>query len=148
MHRGLDVVSANYVVSMLRDLANCGKTIICTIHQASASQLEMFNALYILSPAGQCIYRGKPSNLINYLSSVGLQCPLHHNPADYGIFKYFCSKIILYNSIIIISHFILHFLVIEVTSGEYGDHNETLVKYIDNGKSNEWSKDKRIEDGE
>lgn len=85
LFRGLDVVSANYVVSMLRDLANCGKTIICTIHQASASQLEMFNALYILSPTGQCIYRGKPSNLINYLSSVGLQCPLHHNPADYGI---------------------------------------------------------------
>ncbi|XP_025421645.1 ATP-binding cassette sub-family G member 4-like isoform X3 [Sipha flava] len=116
---GLDVVSANYVVSMLRDLANSGKTIICTIHQASASQLEMFNALYILSPSGQCIYRGKSSNLISYLSSIGLQCPLHHNPADY---------------------------VIEVSSGEYGDHNEELVKYIDNGKSNDWSKDKYIED--
>lgn len=83
--RGLDVVSANYVVSMLRDLANCGKTIVCTIHQASASQLEMFNMLYILSPTGQCIYHGKSSNLLSYLSSVGLQCPLHHNPADYGM---------------------------------------------------------------
>lgn len=85
--RGLDVVSANSVVSMLRDLADCGKTIICTIHQASASQLEMFNMLYILSPTGQCIYRGKSSNLISYLSSVGLQCPLHYNPADYGMLK-------------------------------------------------------------
>lgn len=46
------------------------------------------------------------------------------------------------------SHFILRFVVIEVSSGEYGDHNETLVKYIDNGKSNQWSKDKRIEDSE
>ncbi|XP_060838729.1 ATP-binding cassette subfamily G member 4-like isoform X1 [Rhopalosiphum padi] len=115
---GLDVVSANYVVSMLRDLANCGKTIICTIHQASASQLEMFNALYILSPTGQCIYRGQSSSLISYLSSVGLQCPLHHNPADF---------------------------VIEVSSGEYGDHNETLVKYINNGKSNDWNNAKSIE---
>ncbi|VVC39405.1 AAA+ ATPase domain,P-loop containing nucleoside triphosphate hydrolase,ABC transporter, conserved site,ABC [Cinara cedri] len=114
---GLDVVSANYVVSMLKDLANCGKTIICTIHQASALQLEMFNSLYILSPTGQCIYHGKSSNLINYLSSIGLQCPLHHNPADF---------------------------VIEVSCGEYGDHNETLVKYIDNGKSNKWSKENYI----
>lgn len=72
---------------MLKDLSNCGKTIICTIHQASASQLKMFDKLYILSPTGQCIYQGKSSNLINYLSSVGLQCPLHYNPADYGTFK-------------------------------------------------------------
>lgn len=81
------MVSANAMVSMLRDLANCGKTIICTIHQASASQLEMFNTLYILSPTGQCIYRGKSSNLLSYLSSIGLQCPLHYNPADYGMLK-------------------------------------------------------------
>jgi len=72
---------------MLKDLANSGKTIICTIHQASASQLEMFNTLYTLSPTGQCIYHGMSSNLISYLSSIGLQCPLNYNPVDYGIFK-------------------------------------------------------------
>lgn len=33
-----------------------------------------------------------------------------------------------------------------MSSGEYGDHNEELVKYIDNGKSNDWCKDKYIED--
>jgi len=96
------VVSANYVVSMLRDLANCGKTIICTIHQASASQLEMFNALYILSPTGQCIYRGQSSSLISYLSSVGLHCPLHHNPADFSMLNLPVVLVYLtmYNSII------------------------------------------------
>lgn len=70
---------------MLKELAKSGKTIICTIHQASASQLEMFDKLYILAPTGQCIYHGKSSSLISYLSSVGLQCPIHHNPADYGM---------------------------------------------------------------
>lgn len=54
----------------------------------------------------------------------------------------------MYSCTIIKSHFILCFVVIEVSSGEYGDHNDTLVKYIDNGKSNDWSKDKRIEDSE
>jgi len=102
LFRGLDVVSANCVVSMLRDLANCGKTIICTIHQASASQLEMFNALYILSPTGQCIYHGQSSRLISYLSSVGLHCPLHHNPADFGMlnFLFLSIYLILYSNII------------------------------------------------
>lgn len=40
------------------------------------------------------------------------------------------------------------YLVIEVSCGEYGDHNETLVKYIDNGKSNKWSKEKYINESE
>lgn len=103
------MVSANHVVSMLKDLADCGKTIICTIHQASAPQLDMFNMLYVLSPIGQCIYRGNSSNLISYLSSVGLRCPIHHNPADYGLLQIFlvllyvvCIIIIFY----IASHFI------------------------------------------
>lgn len=47
-----------------------------------------------------------------------------------------------------IYNFISCLAVIEITSGEYGDHNEMLVNHIDNGKSNDWSKDKFIEDGE
>lgn len=43
---------------------------------------------------------------------------------------------------------ISYFIVIEVTSGEYGDHNEVLVEYIDNGKSIEWSKDKCSQNSE
>lgn len=32
------------------------------------------------------------------------------------------------------------FTVIEISLGEYGDHADRLVKYIDNGKSMEWIK--------
>lgn len=38
------------------------------------------------------------------------------------------------------------FLVIEISLGEYGDHAEKLVKYIDNGKSIEWLKNTVNED--
>ncbi|XP_050422034.1 ATP-binding cassette sub-family G member 4-like [Adelges cooleyi] len=113
---GLDMASANKVVSVLRDLAKSGRTIICTIHQMTASHLNLFDVLYILSPTGQCIYRGQSSQLLNYLSSIGLHCPLHHNPADY---------------------------VIEVSCGEYGDYIDSLVECADNGKSNSWCEEKQ-----
>lgn len=82
--RGLDIVSANKVVKVMRALADSGKTIICTIHQASAYHLNYFNNMYVLSPFGQCIYNGESSQLVDYFSKLGFQCPLYNNPADYG----------------------------------------------------------------
>lgn len=32
------------------------------------------------------------------------------------------------------------FIVIEISLGEYGEHAEKLVNYINNGKSTEWLK--------
>lgn len=81
---GLDSSSANQVLVTLKDLTVSGRTIVCTIHQASASQLKIFDILYILTPSGQCIYHGMPSNLLNYLAIQGLRCPLYHNTADYS----------------------------------------------------------------
>lgn len=80
----MDSSSANQVLVTLRDLANCGRTIICTIHQASASQLKIFDVLYVLTPSGHCIYHGMTSSLLDYLAVQGLRCPLYHNTADYS----------------------------------------------------------------
>lgn len=85
---GLDSVSANQVLVTLKDLSNSGRTIICTIHQASASQLKIFDMLYVLTPSGHCIYHGMTSNLLDYLAVQGLRCPLYHNTADYSQYNF------------------------------------------------------------
>ena len=33
---------------------------------------------------GECLYQGATHNLVPYLESVKLPCPMYHNPADYG----------------------------------------------------------------
>lgn len=71
---------------MLKLLARQGRTIICTIHQPTASHFQLFDQVYVLAK-GQCVFQGASQQLVPFMSSVGLHCPKHYNPADYGKYK-------------------------------------------------------------
>ncbi|XP_034242718.1 ATP-binding cassette sub-family G member 4 [Thrips palmi] len=108
---GLDSSSTSQCVNLLKLLAMQGRTIVCTIHQPSASLFDQFDHVYVLA-RGRCLYQGATKQIVPYLATIGVPCPLFHNPADF---------------------------VIELACGEHGeDKIDMLVAGTENGKSSRW----------
>lgn len=97
---GLDNVSSLLCVQILKEMAERGHTVICSIHTPSAKIFSHFDMLYMVSK-GRCIYNGPVDDLVNFLSRHNLNCPHYHNPADY---------------------------VSEIAAGDYGDFTDELAK--------------------
>ncbi|KAI0649902.1 pleiotropic drug resistance ABC transporter [Trametes meyenii] len=85
---GLDSQSAWAITSFLRDLADSGQAIVCTIHQPSAELFQVFDRLLLLRKGGQTVYFGdigdRATTLIDYFERNGARkCEAAENPAEY-----------------------------------------------------------------
>ncbi|XP_059225835.1 ATP-binding cassette subfamily G member 4-like [Stomoxys calcitrans] len=107
---GLDEFSSSQCLGILKKLANCGHTVICSLHCPSARQSQMFDKLYVMSQ-GECIYQGGVNRVLSYLEEFDLFCPVTHNPIDF---------------------------IIDVSTKAYGDFQTEMVTKIDNGTISKW----------
>ncbi|XP_026676530.1 protein white [Diaphorina citri] len=81
---GLDSFMAQNVVTVLKNMANKKKTIICTIHQPSSEVYAMFDKILLMAE-GRVAFIGSPAQANEFFSSLGAACPSNYNPADYFI---------------------------------------------------------------
>ena len=85
---GLDSQSSWSIIQLLRKLTEAGQSILCTIHQPSATLFEQFDRLLLLKKGGQTVYFGdigeNSKTLLEYFESHGARkCTKEENPAEY-----------------------------------------------------------------
>ncbi|KAH0486669.1 MAG: hypothetical protein KVP17_003006 [Porospora cf. gigantea B] len=82
---GLDSGMAEVVIQKLKDLADRGHCVACTIHQPSSNLFQKFDDLILLAD-GHIVYAGDTMGVIPWFSEkFGLKCPRTANPADFII---------------------------------------------------------------
>ncbi|KAI0444666.1 P-loop containing nucleoside triphosphate hydrolase protein [Xylaria telfairii] len=80
---GLDAFTANSIMEVLQGLANEGRTLILTIHQARSDLLKSFGNVLLLARGGSPTYSGSTKAMLGYFTGLGYNCPLHTNPTDF-----------------------------------------------------------------
>ncbi|KAI0202926.1 P-loop containing nucleoside triphosphate hydrolase protein [Astrocystis sublimbata] len=82
---GLDAFTANSIMEVLQGLANEGRTLILTVHQARSDLFKSFGNILLLARGGSPTYSGSAKAMLAYFATLGEQCPRHTNPADFAL---------------------------------------------------------------
>ena len=82
---GLDAFTASSIMEVLQGLANEGRTLILTIHQARSDLFKHFGNVLLLSRGGWPVYAGLGKDMLGYFLRNGYECPKHTNPADFAL---------------------------------------------------------------
>mmetsp|Transcript_19538 Transcript_19538/g.32134 ORF Transcript_19538/g.32134 Transcript_19538/m.32134 type:complete len:825 (-) Transcript_19538:38-2512(-) len=79
---GLDAFGSLKLVQVLRNLADDGRTIACTIHQPRADIFNLFDNLLLIK-LGVTMYFGPINGIFPYFESLGVPVDYNVNPADF-----------------------------------------------------------------
>ena len=82
---GLDSFMAESVIKIMKDLAESGCTILCTIHQPSSVLYDMFDKVCLISE-GKIAFFGSHIDALTHFEESGYTCPPYHCPADHFIY--------------------------------------------------------------
>jgi len=82
---GLDSYAAYTLTQSLKDLAQSGVPVLCTVHQPSSEIFNMMDDVIILHD-GDVTYHGPAAKLSAYFDQLGFPCPANFNPADHVMF--------------------------------------------------------------
>jgi ABC-type multidrug transport system ATPase subunit len=81
---GLDSHVASKIIASLRALADGGRTVVCTIHQPSASLFEKFDRLVLLA-RGKTVFSGAREDAARFFASFGKPVPSNWTSAEWFI---------------------------------------------------------------
>ncbi|KAM3081813.1 hypothetical protein ACMFMG_004284 [Clarireedia jacksonii] len=82
---GLDAFTAKSIMEVLQGLANEGRTLILTVHQARSDIFEHFGNVLLLARGGLPVYSGPGKEMLGYFETHGCRCPPNTNPADFAL---------------------------------------------------------------
>ncbi|KAL8707138.1 MAG: hypothetical protein Q9220_007785 [cf. Caloplaca sp. 1 TL-2023] len=82
---GLDAFTAASIMQVLRGLAEEGRTLILSIHQARSSFFDDFGSVLLLARGGSPVFSGKASDMLPHFAALGFDCPTTTNPADFAL---------------------------------------------------------------
>ena len=82
---GLDAFTASSIIEVLRGLAEEGRTLILTVHQSRSDLFQSFHYILLLARGGHSVYAGKGSSMLSHFASLGFNCPMTTNPADFAL---------------------------------------------------------------
>lgn len=80
---GLDAFTALSIIEVLQALAEEGRTVIMTVHQARSDIFPHFGNVLLLARGGSPVYAGRGVDMLDHFASLGYECPSATNPADF-----------------------------------------------------------------
>ncbi|KAL3423811.1 ABC transporter [Phlyctema vagabunda] len=82
---GLDAFTASSIMEVLQGLAQEGRTLVLTIHQARSDIFKHFGNVLLLARGGSPVYAGNGGGMLAHFDTLGYPCPTTTNPADFAL---------------------------------------------------------------